>query len=1110
MALNHDNDGFLLGERANLDEQLNILKSIKDDIHDIRASLHGVTTTPVQASVVDGAAVIPSQVTQSDSNNNDRVLLASLESSAQSLSAVQVDLSSMASSLSSIVDSIAAPSIESPVVPAAPVVPVVPAAPVVPVVPAAPVVPVVQRQPTEASSNESTRTVSSNGNDSPEPRNKRQRETNGRFTGRSQEPTTQEVSGPRGRDANGRFSGGDDKPNNEPGGKAGYISRLATAIGKAVVPNRHTVTDAAGLVNERIDPNIQALKEVAAPIGRTLGIASKIGVGTFKGIRAVVGAVRGKEDKDKKKKKKKKKDEEAAVATPRASRRIRNDRTNQESAGSEQEITQPVAETVTARPSLRARDERGRFIRTSSADVSEPTRSRNDASRRTDTETVTPSTAPTAESPVTRSRDALGRFTRTITATPSAVVAEPNMRGLSSTSSSRAGSGSNSIFKNILSSMNVTRREQTAYGKASLKLLKEIAGHEESPEGRSGSKGLLSGLISMVMSVLGPLGGMIMSVLSPITGIVMKAFSSIGGLAMRALAPIGGMIMTALSSLGAAILPAISAVLSVVFSPIGLAIAAAATLAWGLFTEDGRKFFSNVGKYISDGWDASIAFIKENFQPVFDAGLAAWTWVTDAFAPVIKIATDLFDGLAKTWKGITDTIGNVFTAFSAFLKDKFGIDIPAIVDAVVTPVVAVVDATKELGNKATEAVKETGSKVWEGAKNFGGKALEGAKNIGYKVADTATTASDYVGKKVRQGTFNEVDSALAFKGGGSITGLSDVQTRALAANTAKTESGGKVDADNKQGYFGQYQFGAEALTESGLVNGEKLAAAKKASGKDWYKKRSASGEVGGHEAFLRDKSNWNTEGGLDGFLQDKSLQDQAFVKYTNKNVAGGVRSGAISKDDSAEQIAGYSKAAHLKGVGGANKLFKNGIESTDGNGTSTKTYANQAAKAMTETVTAINAKVAKGEKPAETKLAENKAEKPPEKSTIPTLTELAAKKDGVTSPQDQQINAFANAEKGIKPTETVAGTSLQDQQIHAFANAEAQNKAPAISVSAAMPAIPKALPIPAMAEANAAKEPITTNSSRNQSSVTQASQEVGQDLSDRSIAHIVSGGYSRG
>ena len=857
------------------------------------------------------------------------------------------------------------------------------------------------------------------------------------------------------------------------------------------------------MVNERIDPAIQALKEVSVPIGKALGIASKVGVGTFKGAKAIVGAVSGK---------KKKNNDEEEVATPRSSRRIARDDLGRESAGVNQALPtniagpaiehadtaptiqakEPAQSIVTANPLLRSRDERGRFARNITTPVAEPGIRESSASIQQNDQTILPAEpAPTTDNRAARSRDALGRFTRTITAAPSAVVAEPNPRGLIGASSSR--SGGNSVFKAILGSLNTTRREQTAYGKTSIKLLKEIAGHEPAGAGSSGGSsgsGFLAGLM----------GGLVPAILSGLSAMAVAVLGFFAGL--------GAMILAPLSALAGMLLTGVTAVLGVVFSPIGLAIAAVSALAWGLFTEDGRKFFANIGQYISDGWDASIAFIKENFQPVFDAGLAVWTWVSDAFAPVIKIATDLFEGLAKTWKGITDTIGNVFTAFSTFLKDKFGIDIPAIVDAVVAPVVAVVDVTKELGNKAAEAVKETGSKVWEGAKNIGGKALEGAKNIGYKVADTATTASDYVGKKVRQGTFNEVDSALAFKGGGSITGLSDVQTRALAANTAKTESGGRVDADNERGYFGQYQFGAEALTESGLVNGEKLAAAKKASGKDWYKKRSASGEVGGHEAFLRDKSNWNTEGGLDGFLQDKSLQDQAFVKYTNKNVAGGVRSGALSKDDSAEQIAGYSKAAHLKGVGGANKLFKKGIESTDGNGTSTKTYANQAAKAMTETVTAINSKMAKGEKPSETKLAENKVEKQQEKSVaepVPTLAALAAKPAVSTN----AAPAGFNQSDALKAANTPVITSPLDQQITAFANADIKNKAPAIAVSAAMPSAPKASTIPVMAEANTAKEPINSRSSRGQSSSASTVQEIGQDLSDKRIAHIVTGNYSR-
>jgi hypothetical protein len=237
------------------------------------------------------------------------------------------------------------------------------------------------------------------------------------------------------------------------------------------------------------------------------------------------------------------------------------------------------------------------------------------------------------------------------------------------------------------------------------------------------------------------------------------------------------------------------------------------------------------------------------------------------------------------------------------------------------------------------------------------------KDIGTGIKDTTSSVGDYATKKYNQFKFNEVDAALAFQGGASIKGLSDVQTRALAANTAKTESGGRIDADNNQGYFGQYQFGAEALAESGLVDKEKLAAAKKASKGGWYKKRSSDGSMGGHEAFLRDKSNWKIQGGLDEFLKNKELQDKSFITYTNKNVAGGFRSGALSENDDAGKIAGYSKAAHLKGVGGANKLFKQGVASYDGNGKSTVTYAKQATDAMDSTVHAINERIGKGGKP---------------------------------------------------------------------------------------------------------------------------------------------------
>ncbi|WP_158253621.1 NlpC/P60 family protein [Chromobacterium alticapitis] len=163
------------------------------------------------------------------------------------------------------------------------------------------------------------------------------------------------------------------------------------------------------------------------------------------------------------------------------------------------------------------------------------------------------------------------------------------------------------------------------------------------------------------------------------------------------------------------------------------------------------------------------------------------------------------------------------------------------------------------------------------------------------------------------------------------------------------ESAGKVDSDNKQGYYGQYQFGAEALVETGLVDREKynaaIAAAKKEYGKDWRKQWYAK-NTGLHAKFLEDESNWKISGGLKHYLGDKALQDAKFVEYTNKQIQQGIRSKAIKPDDSAERIAAFAGAAHLKGVGGASALFKQHKETRDGNGTSTAEYAQRAQKAI--------------------------------------------------------------------------------------------------------------------------------------------------------------------
>ncbi|MCD4498551.1 NlpC/P60 family protein [Chromobacterium vaccinii] len=197
--------------------------------------------------------------------------------------------------------------------------------------------------------------------------------------------------------------------------------------------------------------------------------------------------------------------------------------------------------------------------------------------------------------------------------------------------------------------------------------------------------------------------------------------------------------------------------------------------------------------------------------------------------------------------------------------------------------------------------------------------------------------------------FDLIQHALDFQGKRKIVGLTDAETRAYASAVMQKESSGKLNSDNRQGYYGQYQFGAEALVETGLVDRTKynsaIEAAKKQYGKSWKDYWYAK-NTGLHAKFLENASNWKVAGGLENFLGNKALQDEKFLEYTNKQINQGIRLKAIAADAPAERIAAFAGAAHLKGVGGASALFKKNQETRDGNGTSTLEYAQRAKNAI--------------------------------------------------------------------------------------------------------------------------------------------------------------------
>lgn len=227
----------------------------------------------------------------------------------------------------------------------------------------------------------------------------------------------------------------------------------------------------------------------------------------------------------------------------------------------------------------------------------------------------------------------------------------------------------------------------------------------------------------------------------------------------------------------------------------------------------------------------------------------------------------------------------------------------------------------------------------------GGGVVSGYSTIVGRAGDYF---SDLFARKGKQKTRNKIldttlndanrakraDAFLRGFNGGSITGLNAEQTAALAAMVAGTESG--FDYQNRSnpfGFAGAYQMGAQALEEIGYL-------------KKGTTKRGAPDAV--NNAYMRNPNNWTIKGGLEAFYSNPRLQDAAYVKYTNANIAALRRIGvsdSVIGIGNLEKTAYATKAAHLKGASGAAKLLKRGIDSRDGFGTSARKYGLDAQQA---------------------------------------------------------------------------------------------------------------------------------------------------------------------
>jgi hypothetical protein len=140
----------------------------------------------------------------------------------------------------------------------------------------------------------------------------------------------------------------------------------------------------------------------------------------------------------------------------------------------------------------------------------------------------------------------------------------------------------------------------------------------------------------------------------------------------------------------------------------------------------------------------------------------------------------------------------------------------------------------------------------------------------------------------------------------------------LMSRLRQRESGGDYGIRNKLGYSGAYQFGAPALETVGML-------------------KPGTGRYG--NKALQNPENWTIPGGLEQYMSNPAIQDEAMRRLMNSNKQSLTNMGLINKNTSPQDINGMLAAAHLSGPGGVKKMMRGG-NPRDAFGTGAREYYN--------------------------------------------------------------------------------------------------------------------------------------------------------------------------
>lgn len=291
---------------------------------------------------------------------------------------------------------------------------------------------------------------------------------------------------------------------------------------------------------------------------------------------------------------------------------------------------------------------------------------------------------------------------------------------------------------------------------------------------------------------------------------------------------------------------------------------------------------------------------------------------------------DWFDKLIDKVTGFGDLLRAIFTGDWDKVQD---IVKAKLIQPIENAHQNAVDYTSDKIEKTANALAKIDQKA--------AKATQSIKN-NVEAVGTMIVGSLKMGGEVQEGMQTsgaKKKGALTKFYGGAISGFTDEETLAFANTVLSRENPkAKTDVVNSFGYTGKYQFGAEALAETGFIDSKKVPKDRfvnlpyldKKTGKTKYKFNGPQ-----HKEFLANKGNW-IKGNWEEYKKSDQMQDESFKKLVEANL----RYGANLHKGNTKKMAGFAMAAHLKGAGNAKKWYSQGTDSKDGYGTKTSDYAN--------------------------------------------------------------------------------------------------------------------------------------------------------------------------